>query len=1067
MVGKHCAGPKGGGSASGLSEYLVGYAISGKGSAKNEIQAALDEVYLEAEARADLGVGRIWSPTAGHGTRPSSILIKNCSSFSTASLEMDADAASNGAVKHAALHFVWSFSTGESDHLTDEKAHRYVGEVLDKIGLGHHRQQFVVHRDTLVRSPSGKVIDGNLHVHAAVGSVDPRTGVAYPMVGIYRKMAWAEREVELAHGLEHDRGLATIQYPHTTRAFVRAATVEELAAWRRERTEERLVALERRSFDGYAAHDRDFGRYTDVTVGPRLQTAMDLVRQRGRRPDWATLHGVAARYGCALDADDGHVRLRDVGIGEMRIAHEKARRAQRKEMGAAGAMHDEIDDSLAAMKAVHEKLEAAERDRKLRDGEAVALDAVLRDERSDMPAFETVEDAEEALAALVERCPEMVLRDITAQSSTLDRSDVERWFSSRISDPDQMERLGDLVVAHDSVRLLEADTEYPLFTTTEILDIENHLHGDAMTLAHRESAFTSQKIERAIRAFEDEHQKAGDAFRLSDEQRVALSNLERGCLTTLEGLPGSGKTMIMSAVRVLSTLHGFPIVGLTLSQAAAERLEHEAGFDCVNTSRAAIMEDCGAEIIPRGGIVVVDEAGMVDSRAFARIVATAKERRAHVVAIGDRRQLQPIDAGGAWRIVTDVARKVDAYAELRDIQRQRRKWHRDAVAQLADAIVERHDGKRLDLVKSALRLLYENGAITWTETRDAAIDAAVTKVRAFERAGFCDVLMPAADKDTVRHLAEEHRRREGRQGVGRTYLTENGRRELVVGDRFMFQQNSLGKRGLQVRNGDCGEVVEALQDRIAVRLDRDNGRVVTFSPRTYKTWDWAVSQSVHKAQGASVSACVPLIDRSASAELVFVAVSRSKVALDIVVPKTAFADLEDFAEHVASRISLKTTSRTYDELLDRTGGKDTVRVHKIDRQREAESAPLRREWQTEVVEPLRELRAKQMRELRAAYANHGAADARDDSRSLLDRLERGRESTRTFRKAIILIHTATKPPAFSAWLKEREQDEVRVRARQRDRQRDRLTERAFSIKDRDRSRQHDRDDAEMSHELER
>jgi len=106
MVGKLCAGPKHGGSAGGLSEYLVGYAVAGTGASKENVQNALEHVYAEAEERNDLGVGRMWSPTAGHGTRPSSVLIRNCSSFSTASLEMDADAASNGAVKHAALHLV-------------------------------------------------------------------------------------------------------------------------------------------------------------------------------------------------------------------------------------------------------------------------------------------------------------------------------------------------------------------------------------------------------------------------------------------------------------------------------------------------------------------------------------------------------------------------------------------------------------------------------------------------------------------------------------------------------------------------------------------------------------------------------------------------------------------------------------------------------------------------------------------------------------------------------------------------------------------------------------------------
>lgn len=1056
MVGKLCAGPKGGGSAAGLGEYLVGYAIAGKGATRQEIQSALDQVYAEAEERDDLGVGRVWSPTAGHGTRPSSILVRNCSSFLTASLEMDADAASNGGVRHSAMHFVWSFSTAESATLTDEQVYTYVGEVLDKIGLGDHRQQLVVHRDTLVGDADGKVIDGNLHVHAAIGTVDPRSGVAYDTTGIYRRMAWVEREVELAHGLQHDHGLAVVQHPYTPQAFVRAADRDELAAWGRQRREERLVALERCSYEGYQRRDRDFARFADATVAPRLRLAMDLARQRGREPDWATLHGVAARFGCALEAgEDGDVVLRDVGTGELRLAHDRERREARREMMAAVIDHEQMDARLAAMKAEHEKAEVLERDRKAREADVVLLDAVLADDRADMPAFQDLEQSEHAVAALVEARPEIVLRDLTAQSSTFERGDVDRWFAARISDPEAMERLGDLVVSHDSVRVLEVDTEHPLLTTTEILDVEQRLHDDASMLARRASGITAHDVEAAIASFERASSTDGKAFRLSDEQRAALGLLEHGSLTALEGLPGSGKTTIMSAVRTLADGQGRRVVGLTLSQAAAERLEDEALFTCVNTSRAAIMEDGGEEVIPQGGIVVVDEAGMVDSRTFARIVETAKARDCHVVAIGDRRQLQPVDAGAAWRIVTDDAKTVRAYAELRNIQRQKRDWHREAVANLADAIVERDQGKRLALVTAALRSLDEHGAITWTKDRDAAIDAAVTKTRSYQAAGISDVLMPAAAKDTVRHLAEEHRRREGREGAGRSYVTENGRRELAIGDGLMFLENSLsGKRALGVRNGDRGVVVEAAANRISVRMTDDH--VVSFSPRAYREWDYAVSTSVHKTQGASVTACVPLLDRSASAELVFVAASRSTTALDMVVPQTEFRDIDDLAEHVAGRISLKTTTRTFDEILERSGGPDTVRVTRIERHREAENSPSRLDWQASVVEPLRAERERRIRELRASR------DARpmELSASLSRRLEQRLAASRAFRSAVAEIHHATKPPSFSAWTKEQERAKERMRERQIGRSLTRSIDRSI---DPDRSRQSRRGGPEIEH----
>ena len=274
------------------------------------------------------------------------------------------------------------------------------------------------------------------------------------------------------------------------------------------------------------------------------------------------------------------------------------------------------------------------------------------------------------------------------------------------------------------------------------------------------------------------------------------------------------------------------------------------------------------------------------------------------------------------------------YAELREIQRQERTWHREAVALLADAIVERDDSKRLELVRRALGTLTDHGALVWTANRDEAIDAAILRSHEYKAAGL-DTLTLASDRDSVRHLAEEDRRRAGLTGQGNRYLTDGGSREFAASDRLMFLENSLGKRGLGVRNGDRGVVVQAKPDRISVQLDGPRERLVSFSPRTYRSFDYANASTVHKAQGASVDAAVSVIDRSASAELVFVAASRSKKELDLVIPRTAFRDLDDFASHIADGISLKTTTLTYGEVLERTGGRETIRVRNIEAQREA------------------------------------------------------------------------------------------------------------------------------------
>lgn len=1014
MIGKVCAPPARGSTASGLIEYLVGYSVAEKGATRQEIVDALDAVYMECEDRDDLGVGAVWRPEEGGGVRPSSILVRNCASFSTASLEIDADAARNPGVRSSAIHFVWSWSDEETKTLSDDQIHEYVGEVLEKLGLSEHRSVAVVHRDT-----------DNIHVHCAVGSVNPGTGLAYDRTGLHRRMAWAEREVELAHGLKHDRGLAVVQDAGLDTAHVRWADKFELAAWRAERREERLIRQERRSFEGYRARDVSFARYVDATVAPRLATALELERQRGDAPSWATLHTVAARYGCALERTDvGEIIIRDVGIGESRLAHEQRRCEFREELQAQGVDPEEIDERLGALRERHTAQEAQERDAKLDSGETVVLAERLFDALEALPVFEDADQSEEATNARIVENPGIVLKAVTAQSSTFMREDVDAWLAARIADPDAVERLGDLVVRDRSVRVLSADPIQPLMTTTEILDIEDQLRDDAIALARTPPGIDRGDIEKAISLYEDEKAiGAGRPFRLSSEQREALLRLANGSLSVVEGLPGVGKTTIQGAVRALGEMTDREVVGLTLSQAAAERLESEAGFHCVNTTRARILEEGNWPVIPHGGIVVVDEAAMVDSRANGKILSLAHERGCLVLEIGDARQLQPIDFGASFRILREVAKEAGTHAELRDIQRQERPWHRDAVTQLADAIAAPDDGVRFQKVRAALDTLETHGAFTWVEDRDAAIDEAVARSVARREEGR-ETLTLASDRDTVRHLSEEDRRLAGREGSGRRYLTENGTREFASGDRLMFLENNYGKGGFTVRNGDRGTVRESGTDRIEVELDGVQPRTVSFSPLSYRAFDYANACTVHKAQGASVGVAVALIDRSASAELLFVAVSRSKQGLDVVIPRSAFRDIDDLARHVTENISLKTTTQTYDEVLERTGGKQTIRVRNIEAQREA--LPLRRLYEAEVAEPIRALQADRVDALREEYRTR-KREIGDSGLPMEDRLETGKEALRHMRGAILSVYRELKPQAFGEWLEQRQEHRERVR----------------------------------------
>lgn len=172
------------------------------------------------------------------------------------------------------------------------------------------------------------------------------------------------------------------------------------------------------------------------------------------------------------------------------------------------------------------------------------------------------------------------------------------------------------------------------------------------------------------------------------------------------------------------------------------------------------------------------------------------------------------------------------------------------------------------------------------------------------------------------------------------------------------------------------------------------------------------------------------------------AVSRSKRALDVVVAQSVFPNLEEFAEHVSKRIGLKTTTRTYEEVLERTGGKQTMRVLNMEAQREAINSPLRKIYDAQVREPALLVRAERLAELRAQYDARKRDIAMDGSRTITQRLDAERAALSEFRSAAAATYKTTQPQSYLAWLDEREASHERAREIVRQRENARETEQA-------------------------
>ena len=995
MIAKRCAAPKDGGSARGNVRYILGYSLSEKRELWEEKNASYHALMAESQARSDLGVGIAWKPEVGAGVRPSAVLALNVVSLATADLEMQSTAQANPRVRSATHHEVFSF--GHDPDITDEEALEAVRRVYERVGLGAAQMVLAVHRDT-----------DAVHVHSARSAVNPMTLRAFEHQMINTRLDRAARHVELEMGLAHDRGLAVVDHNASGTAIVRDSTRPERVAWARENGEERLAQLERARYVDNERREGSFERWADARVEPRLREVLRVAKDVGEPALAIDVLNKAARHGCRIqiqgDGDAAVLVLRDVSTGRLRAEHRSQIADAAARLKADNANGLRRDEALEALRAVHLRELQAEMKRLEHAGDAVELSPKMRAELVD--AFGSIEvlrepaAAEEAFIAAIDADVGLVTRTLTQQASTFSRETVDHYLVERIDDVGEIERLAHKIFTEDlSLVLLSPDVADGVWTTREMLEVERLLAADAAALAERrDPAFDADRRQQAIANMEAERSLGAAPFRLSSEQHEAL--LHPGQLVAIKGRPGVGKTVLMEAIRRDAESAGRKIQGITIAQAAAVRLEVEAGFECVNSAFALLADRPKRELVPKNGTLVLDEAGMIDSRTMRALLALAAERNTSVVALADPRQIPPVGAGRAWHIVEAAARAAGTYSELNDIRRQQRPWHRDAVHLVSDAIDQRDEPTFL----RAAELLEKNGALGFTADKDEAIQQIVAWYET-ERAISPDVLLVATDRDTVRYLNEELLRRQENRGDGRRYLTDGGVRTIAIGDRFIFGENNTT---IGCVNGDTGRVVETGSIIIGVELDR-TGEVVKFDSRRYDRWDHGYATTVARSQGASVRAIGGIIDSAASAEIFNVLTSRSKESLRALVPATAFENRAALAEHLAEHIVAKGTTQDISTELSSRGGPDSFYAQNVQAQRLSAASPDRQEYEAEWTS-MRTARDLELRDLSEQYRQRRQIATGPSELKALRQEQRRDEAA---------IAKAYQPEDFGAWLHRR------------------------------------------------
>ncbi|WFU86339.1 Ti-type conjugative transfer relaxase TraA [Rhizobium sp. CC1099] len=504
--------------------------------------------------------------------------------------------------------------------------------------------------------------------------------------------------------------------------------------------------------------------------------------------------------------------------------------------------------------------------------------------------------------------PELLLKQLANERSTFDERDIARALHRYVDDPVDFANIrARLMASNDLVtlkpQLFDPQTgkaaESAIFTTRDILRIEYDMAQSARVLAERGGhAVPDRRINAAIGSVETRDPER--RFRLDAEQVDAVRHVTGdSALAAVVGLAGAGKSTLLDAARVAWASEGRRVIGAALAGKAAEGLEESSGIKSRTLASWELAWADGRDKLGRGDVVVIDEAGMVSSKQMARVLKVVEEAGAKVVLVGDAMQLQPIQAGAAFRAITERI----GFAELSGVRRQSEQWARDAsrlfarrdVEQGLDAYVERGHFVEVETREEVIGRIVSD----WTDARRELLQKSADEGSPGRLRGD-ELLVLAHTNLDVKRLNEALRTvmtAEGALRDSRAFQTERGAREFAIGDRIIFLKNARffepraeHLEAQYVKNGMLGTVVSTTDKRGRTLLSvcLDNGRDVIFSEDSYRNIDHGYAATIHKSQGATVDWTFVLATGMMDQHLTYVAMTRHRHRADFYAAKEDF-----------------------------------------------------------------------------------------------------------------------------------------------------------------------------------
>ncbi|WP_371218720.1 AAA family ATPase [Orientia tsutsugamushi] len=441
---------------------------------------------------------------------------------------------------------------------------------------------------------------------------------------------------------------------------------------------------------------------------------------------------------------------------------------------------------------------------------------------------------------------DVITDSITHYKSIFTKQDVEKAVKD-IPDLTAREQLVQKVLSSNRILELYHDDgeSSKYFTTTEVRNEETRIIRIANKINNQVYYNDIYNLKSDIEGLAN----------VSEEQKQALRHilLSTSGVRVLRGRAGTGKSYVLIKAHELATNRGQKVIGIAPTHKVVSELRSK-GYTEVYTVKGFLYNR--KKIFMQDSLIVVDEAGMVGTKAYAELFRVVRNNNCQLILAGDEKQLASIERGGIFEMLSNIF----GSHVLVNIRRQSENWSREAAMKFAESHI-----------LSGITLLRQNNCVrfdnTWQDSMSKLIyNWSLSKFKPHEK-----LVITVRNKDvdilnsSIRSLLKANGTLQGKEY--RRSIAEM-KEFYMAGDRIVFQTSD---KDLQIQNSEFATLTSVSKNKFIAKTD--TGKEVSFDPSEIQ-FKHGYASTVYKVQGASIKDVYVLHNGASNISSSYVAMTR-------------------------------------------------------------------------------------------------------------------------------------------------------------------------------------------------